>query len=469
MDTEPLYIDKVDSYLTDQFHQGLMEVTEGVWGDVMNGMWYCHLEFFKCLHSQYDQIVELRRKPSQLRGYLEHLNFSGRPGLQGGLRTEFIQSWMPIWRQRVFFLNAVYLILNNRIAEDPELGLVLSTVKQFLHRQIVSVFSFLETELQKGVFVPLTSRLESLIETKEKVAFLVSTMATSLQRYGFESNEMGDWYKQRVLFRTHTMQPRFNEAFRDWGTQRSFNVLHQEIERLLALVYLESLPHKRGHSLDGSTGLPDRKSFDDEIQSWVIRFGIDRRSFVCGMLDVDDFKKAINDVHRHPAGDFVLRTAADFLRSTLGSNDFAARYGGDEFVILLENVTLYQAEGRMVALSRLGDLTFDYRGKQLQFTVSWGLAEYALNDDVPNLISRADRNLYEVKRRKKNPMQERIRAVVNEGRIEPLEKLDMPDGTEVLVTALSNGEDFWLKASEPSLKAIWDNPEDDVYAELLER
>ena len=64
-------------------------------------------------------------------------------------------------------------------------------------------------------------------------------------------------------------------------------------------------------------------------------------------------------------------------------------------------------------------------------------------------------------------MQERIRAVVNEGRSEPLEKLDMPDGTEVLVTTLSNGDDFWLKASKPSLKAIWDNPEDDVYAELL--
>ncbi len=43
----------------------------------------------------------------------------------------------------------------------------------------------------------------------------------------------------------------------------------------------------------------------------------------------------------------------------------------------------------------------------------------------------------------------------------------MPDGTEVLVTTLSNGDDFWLKASEPSLTAIWDNPEGDVYAELL--
>ena len=66
-------------------------------------------------------------------------------------------------------------------------------------------------------------------------------------------------------------------------------------------------------------------------------------------------------------------------------------------------------------------------------------------------------------------MQERIRAVVNDGRIEPVEKLELPDGTEVLVTILSNGDDFWLNVSEESLEAIWDNPEDDVYAELLER
>jgi predicted DNA-binding antitoxin AbrB/MazE fold protein len=65
-------------------------------------------------------------------------------------------------------------------------------------------------------------------------------------------------------------------------------------------------------------------------------------------------------------------------------------------------------------------------------------------------------------------MQQRIRAVVTEGRIEPLDKLDLPDGTQVLVTVLPNGDDFLLRASEVSLNAIWDNPEDDVYAELLE-
>jgi hypothetical protein len=64
-------------------------------------------------------------------------------------------------------------------------------------------------------------------------------------------------------------------------------------------------------------------------------------------------------------------------------------------------------------------------------------------------------------------MQERIRAVVNGGRVELLEELDVPDGTEVLITVLSSADDFWLNASEESLNAIWDNPEDDVYAKLL--
>ena len=65
-------------------------------------------------------------------------------------------------------------------------------------------------------------------------------------------------------------------------------------------------------------------------------------------------------------------------------------------------------------------------------------------------------------------MQETIRAIVSEGRLEPLDKLSIPDGTEVVVTIVTNGE-FWLDASESSLEAIWANPEDDVYAELLSR
>lgn len=60
-----------------------------------------------------------------------------------------------------------------------------------------------------------------------------------------------------------------------------------------------------------------------------------------------------------------------------------------------------------------------------------------------------------------------IRAIVKEGKIELLEEIDIPDGTEVLVTPLIDEADFWLMASRPSIDAVWDNKEDDVYAELL--
>jgi len=65
-------------------------------------------------------------------------------------------------------------------------------------------------------------------------------------------------------------------------------------------------------------------------------------------------------------------------------------------------------------------------------------------------------------------MSKALRAIIHKGKIEPLEQVNLPEGSKVLVTLLSDDEaDFWLQASQPSLNAIWDNPEDDVYAQLL--
>ncbi len=62
-----------------------------------------------------------------------------------------------------------------------------------------------------------------------------------------------------------------------------------------------------------------------------------------------------------------------------------------------------------------------------------------------------------------------VRAIVKEGKIQLLEAIEIPDGTEVLVTPLPTEADFWLQASESSLRAVWDNDEDDFYAKLLTR
>ena len=60
-------------------------------------------------------------------------------------------------------------------------------------------------------------------------------------------------------------------------------------------------------------------------------------------------------------------------------------------------------------------------------------------------------------------------AVVHEGKIELLEQMPLPEGSKVLVTVMSEEDDlhFWMTATQTSFDKIWDNPEDDVYAELL--
>lgn len=59
-----------------------------------------------------------------------------------------------------------------------------------------------------------------------------------------------------------------------------------------------------------------------------------------------------------------------------------------------------------------------------------------------------------------------IHAIFKDGKIQLLEEIDLPEGTEMLVTPLLDDSEFWVKASRPTLDAIWENDEDNVYAEL---
>lgn len=60
-----------------------------------------------------------------------------------------------------------------------------------------------------------------------------------------------------------------------------------------------------------------------------------------------------------------------------------------------------------------------------------------------------------------------VRAIFREGKIQLLEEIELPEGTEMLVTPLLDEADFWTKASQPTIEKIWDNTEDNIYAELI--
>jgi Protein of unknown function DUF104 len=60
-----------------------------------------------------------------------------------------------------------------------------------------------------------------------------------------------------------------------------------------------------------------------------------------------------------------------------------------------------------------------------------------------------------------------VRAIFREGKIQLLEEIELPEGTEMLVTPLLDEADFWAKASQPTIEKVWDNTEDNIYAELI--
>lgn len=149
---------------------------------------------------------------------------------------------------------------------------------------------------------------------------------------------------------------------------------------------------------DYLTGLYNRRFFDSRVSEELSRAKRHNEPLCLLFADVDDFK-LINDVQGHVYGDKVLRRIGDILKENLRKCDVAARYGGDEFAILLAGIPA--GEGLKVAEKIRGmvsDASFDHRGKPVEVTMSIGVActgEEQESDEM--LLQRADRALYAAK------------------------------------------------------------------------
>lgn len=122
------------------------------------------------------------------------------------------------------------------------------------------------------------------------------------------------------------------------------------------------------------------------------------------ILDIDDFKE-INDKHGHIAGDKVLIFIANIFRKTLRDGDKVFRYGGEEFIIVLNRIDAEHCKkiaDRLLELVRNSKLI--YKGKGIQVTMSIGTTRYEERDTPDTLISRADKALYRAKQNGKNQM-----------------------------------------------------------------
>ena len=122
------------------------------------------------------------------------------------------------------------------------------------------------------------------------------------------------------------------------------------------------------------------------------------------LIDVDDFK-SINDSTEYAFGDVVLRHVAESLRRNIRETDYAARFGGDEFVLLLPHTSSAEAVQTAVRIKkRIAETTVQARGYAQRVTISIGIDTFdgRSDTDPAELRARANKALHQAKRRGKN-------------------------------------------------------------------
>jgi diguanylate cyclase (GGDEF)-like protein len=156
---------------------------------------------------------------------------------------------------------------------------------------------------------------------------------------------------------------------------------------------------------DGLTGLANHRAFYETLERelWRLRRYGGKISMI--MVDVDDLKK-VNDTYGHRVGDSVLRAVSVGIKESIRQIDTAARYGGDEFGVILPNTLL---EDAVVVAQRILDAvshaSIVYNGQMIPVSVSVGLGQYDSTSTPEDITSRSDEALYSAKQSGKNNIQ----------------------------------------------------------------
>ena len=150
---------------------------------------------------------------------------------------------------------------------------------------------------------------------------------------------------------------------------------------------------------DPLTDLFNRRYLDETLDRELARASRENYPLCVIMLDIDHFK-LMNDTHGHEAGDLVLKALAKTLFSRNRRGDFACRYGGEEFVVVMPNINVDTAYRRAEELRKaLNSLSVPYENYRLTITISMGIACYPANgEDRESLLRAADRAMYAAKK-----------------------------------------------------------------------
>jgi len=155
---------------------------------------------------------------------------------------------------------------------------------------------------------------------------------------------------------------------------------------------------------DPMTNLYNRRYFNEIIKSLLLIAKRTSQLFSLIIIDIDDFKN-VNDTYGHSVGDRVINDLADIFRNTVRNSDISVRFGGEEFVIILPNTHLKEAE---IIAKKLKDIVENNTiilkdGSRIKFTISLGVSQIQQDDEsVETVLHKADEALYQAKNSGKN-------------------------------------------------------------------
>jgi diguanylate cyclase (GGDEF)-like protein len=153
---------------------------------------------------------------------------------------------------------------------------------------------------------------------------------------------------------------------------------------------------------DELTGLANRRSFLARLDAEVVRSRRSGSPLGIVLADLDDFKR-VNDTYGHAAGDKALRSFAAIVHSNSRDVDLPVRLGGEEFAVLLPDTDLGGATQLAERIREsLESTTISYEGAEIALTASFGVSCFPVTANADDLLTDADRRLYDAKRRGKN-------------------------------------------------------------------